>query len=156
KIATTAAIVGTAARIANSAVPAASAGISPSSASCAARSQRAGQVVLVFHQSRQRWTSLLTRRSYTLAAVIDTHCHLDVEAFDADRDAVIVRAAAAGVEGILVPAIRPRTWPRVLALGDAHYPWIRVALGVHPQIVPELEPDERDEEKLVHALTSAT
>jgi TatD DNase family protein len=70
--------------------------------------------------------------------VIDTHCHLDVEAFDADRDAVVARAEAAGVHGILVPAIRPRTWPRVIGLAQAHR-CVRIALGVHPQIVPELE-----------------
>jgi TatD DNase family protein len=29
--------------------------------------------------------------------MIDTHCHLDTEAFDADRDEVLARAAAAGV-----------------------------------------------------------
>jgi TatD DNase family protein len=45
--------------------------------------------------------------------VIDTHCHLDVAAFDADRDAVVARAAAAGVLGIVLPAIRPHTWDRV-------------------------------------------
>jgi len=73
--------------------------------------------------------------------VIDSHCHLDVEAFDADRDTVVLRAAAAGVHGILVPAIRPRTWPRVIALARTHR-IIRIALGIHPQIVPELEPGE--------------
>jgi TatD DNase family protein len=71
--------------------------------------------------------------------VIDTHCHLDVPAFDRDRDAVLARALAAGVTGIVVPAIRPRTWPRVVALAGPH---VQIALGVHPQIVPELEDDE--------------
>ena len=73
--------------------------------------------------------------------MIDTHCHLDVEVFAPDRDAVVARAAAAGVEGILVPAIRPRSWPALLELARAH-PAIRVALGSHPQIVPELDADE--------------
>jgi TatD DNase family protein len=66
--------------------------------------------------------------------VIDTHCHLDVPAFDADRDEVLARAWAAGVEAIVVPAIRPpaRRW------ADAR---IRVAIGVHPQIVPSVPDD---------------
>jgi TatD DNase family protein len=75
--------------------------------------------------------------------MIDTHCHLDVTAFDADRDAVIARATAAGVAGILIPAIRPRTWDAVRALAGRHAALgVRFALGIHPQIVPELSPDE--------------
>ena len=77
------------------------------------------------------------------AAVIDTHCHLDLAAFDADRDAVVARATAAGVVGIVIPAIRPRTWAAVRALAHRHAAaGVRAALGIHPQIVPELEPGE--------------
>ena len=72
--------------------------------------------------------------------MIDSHCHLDLAAFDADHEAVLARAAAAGVEGILVPAIRPATWDRVRALAGGP---VRIALGIHPQIVPELAPGER-------------
>jgi TatD DNase family protein len=75
--------------------------------------------------------------------MIDTHCHLDVAAFDADRDAVLARATAAGVTGILVPAIRPRTWAALRALASRHAAaGVRCAFGIHPQIVPELDPDE--------------
>lgn len=73
--------------------------------------------------------------------MIDTHCHLDVSAFDTDRSAVLQRAREAGVEGILVPAIRPQTWLALLGLAHTQ-PLVRAALGVHPQIVPELERDE--------------
>ena len=76
-------------------------------------------------------------------ALIDTHCHLDVAAFDRDRDSVVARAVAAGVAGILVPAIRPRSWGAMRAMvgryaGDG----VRAAFGIHPQIVPELDGDE--------------
>jgi TatD DNase family protein len=75
--------------------------------------------------------------------VIDTHCHLDVAAFDADRDAVVARATAAGVLGIVLPAIRPHTWDRVRASAQRYAAaGVRYALGIHPQIVPELDPDE--------------
>lgn len=78
-----------------------------------------------------------------LPTVIDTHCHLDVPAFDGDRDATIARAAAAGVAGMLIPAIRPRTWAALQALAATHREaGVRWAIGVHPQIVPELAPDE--------------
>jgi TatD DNase family protein len=74
--------------------------------------------------------------------VIDTHCHLDVDAFDRDRAAALTRATDAGVTGILVPAIRPRTWPTLVELANQHA-MLRYAIGIHPQIVPELDPEER-------------
>ena len=75
--------------------------------------------------------------------MIDTHCHLDLAAFDRDRDAVIARATAAGVVGMLVPAVRPRTWDGVRALARRHADvGVRCALGIHPQIVPELDDAE--------------
>jgi TatD DNase family protein len=76
--------------------------------------------------------------------VIDTHCHLDIEAFDADRAAVLERARLAGVTGLLVPAIRPRTWAALTALPAAHPDApLALALGIHPQAVAELDGDER-------------
>ncbi len=75
--------------------------------------------------------------------VIDTHCHLDTPAFDDDRDVVVARATAAGVVGMLVPAIRPRTWAALGEFARRHAAaGVRHAIGVHPQIVPELEEDE--------------
>jgi TatD DNase family protein len=75
--------------------------------------------------------------------MIDTHCHLDVPAFAEDVDAVVARATAAGVIGMLVPAIRPAMWPALGALVERHRgAGMRLAIGVHPQIVPELAPDE--------------
>ena len=68
--------------------------------------------------------------------MIDTHCHLDIAAFDRDRDEAIARAIAAGVRGIVVPAIRMRPRP-------IDHPMIRIAVGIHPQIVPELDAAER-------------
>ena len=75
--------------------------------------------------------------------MIDTHCHLDLAAFDADRDAVVARATAAGVIGMLIPAIRPHTWGALRELAHRHTAaGVRFALGIHPQIVPELDADE--------------
>lgn len=67
--------------------------------------------------------------------MFDTHSHLDVELFDRDRDDVVARAIAAGVEAILVPAIRPSTWDALRAMAT-HYDLVRLAFGVHPQVVP--------------------
>jgi len=71
--------------------------------------------------------------------MFDSHCHLDSERFDGEgeRDAVVERARAAGVERILVPGVAPAEWPR-LAEVKARYPEVRIAVGLHPQALPGL------------------
>jgi TatD DNase family protein len=76
--------------------------------------------------------------------VIDTHCHLDVPRFDADRDDVLARAWAAGLTGMVVPAIGPDAWEALLDW-PARDPRVQVGLGIHPQLLPHLSPD--DDEK---------
>ena len=61
----------------------------------------------------------------------DTHCHLDLRQFDSDRDAVLARAAEAGVGWIVNPAIDLDSCHRVLALAE-RYPNVYAAVGVHP------------------------
>lgn len=55
---------------------------------------------------------------------------------------MLVRAWTAGVEGILVPAIGPDAWQALLALPRSDRR-LQVALGIHPQLLPEL-PEEGD------------
>ena len=71
--------------------------------------------------------------------MFDTHCHLDVAAFEADRADVLSRARAAGVSDVLVPAIGPAGWEGLLRLTRAT-PGLHAALGIHPQLLPELDP----------------
>jgi TatD DNase family protein len=63
----------------------------------------------------------------------DSHSHLDMEAFDPDREAVIERARAAGVVAILCPidVASRRSLDTTLALSSAH-PEIAAAAGLHP------------------------
>lgn len=71
--------------------------------------------------------------------LIDSHCHLDVAAFDEDRQAVLVRARDAGVVGIVVPGIQASDWQGLLALCRAEagiYP----ALGLHPVFLEQHQP----------------
>ena len=63
--------------------------------------------------------------------MIDSHCHLNVSDYDDDLDDVIDRARAAGVHGILVPAIDLLSCERAIAIAERH-PMVRVAVGVHP------------------------
>ncbi|MGA8892681.1 MAG: TatD family hydrolase [Anaeromyxobacteraceae bacterium] len=75
--------------------------------------------------------------------MIDTHCHLDRAAFDADRDAVLSRARAAGVTDVVVPAVEPSGWDGLLALCDRER-GLHPALGIHPQALPDLDPAADD------------
>ncbi len=64
---------------------------------------------------------------------IDTHCHLDAPEFDADRDAVVGRAFAAGVKGLVIPAVEAANFGAVQALAERH--GAAYALGIHPLCV---------------------
>lgn len=70
---------------------------------------------------------------------IDTHCHLDASEFDADRDAVVARSRAAGVDHMVIPAVAPFDFDRVRELAHEHDG--AYALGIHPLFVAPL--DER-------------
>ena len=63
--------------------------------------------------------------------LIDTHCHLDFDNFDHDRDAVVDRAVKAGVERMIVPALDLNNCRSVLDLAD-RYSSVYAAIGVHP------------------------
>jgi TatD DNase family protein len=63
--------------------------------------------------------------------LIDTHCHLDVEEFDSDRDASIARCRKAGVSRLLIPAIDAEHWERVVSLCSSQR-GLYAALGMHP------------------------
>jgi TatD DNase family protein len=72
------------------------------------------------------------------SSIVDTHCHLDLAQFDADREAVIDRAVAAGVGRIVNPAIDLDSCGRVVALAERHEP-IYAAVGVHPNDCAEFD-----------------
>ncbi|MDP1824732.1 MAG: TatD family hydrolase [Archangium sp.] len=78
--------------------------------------------------------------------MIDTHCHLDVPRFDADRSDVLTRAWAAGVTGLVIPAIGPTAWEALLGWPQRD-PRVQVGLGIHPQLLPSL-PADQDERHL--------
>lgn len=67
----------------------------------------------------------------TAVSLIDSHAHVNAPQFDADRDAVLTRAAEAGVALILDVGTEPGGWARSLALAERHE-GIRCVLGLHP------------------------
>jgi TatD DNase family protein len=74
----------------------------------------------------------------------DTHCHLDLEQFDLDREAVIERAHQAGVERILIPATGLDSSRRVVELAHSQ-PGLYAAIGVHPSEAAWWEASTRSE-----------
>jgi TatD DNase family protein len=63
--------------------------------------------------------------------LIDTHCHLDIEVFDADRDQVLAHCRKAGIRRIVVPGITAHGWDRLEIVCDTA-PELFPALGLHP------------------------
>jgi len=71
--------------------------------------------------------------------ILDTHCHLDVAEFDADRSAVLQRAIEQGVCGIVVPGVAAAGWHglRDFCARDSRlYP----AYGLHPVYLEQHRP----------------
>ncbi len=66
-----------------------------------------------------------------MISLTDTHCHLDIEKFDADRREVIDRALAAGLTRILVPGITLKSSRAIVKLAESR-PHLFAAVGVHP------------------------
>ena len=77
-----------------------------------------------------------------MAMCLDTHCHLDASEFDLDREAVIERAVATGVAGVLIPAVQAKDFNTVKQL--AHHaasklPATCYTLGIHPLYTPQAQ-----------------
>jgi TatD DNase family protein len=68
----------------------------------------------------------------------DTHCHLDMGRFDADRDSVIERASRADIEWMLVPSLNLESAKRILDM-TVKYPNLHAAIGFHPTEIRTLD-----------------
>ena len=72
--------------------------------------------------------------------LVDTHCHLDFDAYDADRDAVLERARRDGVNRIVNPAVDVATGQAALGL-VARYDGVYAAVGLHPNSANAFSPE---------------
>lgn len=61
----------------------------------------------------------------------DTHCHVNLPEFDADRALVLERAKQAGVTRLLIPGVDLATSAQAVYLAEAN-PGIYAAVGIHP------------------------
>jgi TatD DNase family protein len=66
-----------------------------------------------------------------VTSLIDTHCHIDLPAFDKDREAILERARQAGVHAMIVIGHNPERWRTSAALTQRYPVLIRTA-GLHP------------------------
>lgn len=78
-----------------------------------------------------------TARCDMAAPIIDTHSHIYLPEFDADRDEVVARAVDAGVAAILLPDIDPTTTGRLMRCVEAYPELCRPMAGLHPTSVDE-------------------
>lgn len=76
--------------------------------------------------------------------LIDTHSHLYVEDFDADRDLVMRRAKAVGVDKMLLPAIDSQHHERMLDICRVYPDKCMPMIGLHPTSIND-NPQWRDE-----------
>lgn len=67
--------------------------------------------------------------------MIDTHCHLYLEEFDADRTDVIQRAVESGITTLLMPNVDTTTIRRMHELADQYPAFAIPMMGLHPTSV---------------------
>ena len=78
-----------------------------------------------------------------MALIFDTHAHYDAEQFNEDRAAVLDSLPSQGVCAVIQCATDPNSITQSLALAE-QYPYVRVAVGIHPEAVAQATSDWLD------------
>lgn len=68
--------------------------------------------------------------------LIDSHCHLDDDRFDEQRDTVVADAATAGVNRLILPATSANRWDKIRQL-CLQYDGLYPAYGLHPMFIEQ-------------------
>ncbi len=71
--------------------------------------------------------------------LFDTHCHVDFQHYDSDRDAMLQRAQDAGVKRMLIAGVDPESIQRAARLVKAHDD-LYMAVGIHPNSTANWQP----------------
>ena len=76
--------------------------------------------------------------------LIDSHCHLDDDRFDADRDQIVARARAQNIDRIVIPATTANRWVKVKKVCES-YQGLYPAYGLHPMFMASHQTQHLDE-----------
>ncbi|MDZ4770645.1 MAG: TatD family hydrolase [Chloroflexota bacterium] len=72
--------------------------------------------------------------------MIDTHCHLDFDAYNDDLDAVIRRALTAGVARVIIPSVDVAAADGAIQMAQAHR-GVFACIGIHPNNTSAFDTD---------------
>ncbi len=66
--------------------------------------------------------------------LIDSHCHLDDDRFDPDREQAIARARSVGIDQFVIPATTASRWPKVKQVTE-EFRGAYAGYGLHPMFM---------------------
>ena len=73
--------------------------------------------------------------------LFDTHCHLDFEVFDEDREVLMLKCAEFGIDKVLIPATSLDSLKKIEVLSRS-YEGVYIASGIHPFFVDDASLDQ--------------
>jgi TatD DNase family protein len=68
--------------------------------------------------------------------LIDSHCHLDFDVFDHDRDEILTRCKQLSINTIVIPGVTANTWDKLLSVCQSSS-ILHPALGLHPMFMTQ-------------------
>lgn len=81
--------------------------------------------------------------------MIDSHSHIYCDAFDTDREEMLLRAREAGVTHIVMPNENLESIGRLKAVYDAHPQFVSMTIGLHPE---EIGDDYHEQLQAMHQM----
>ncbi len=67
--------------------------------------------------------------------MIDSHCHLEQEVYDKDRDEVVERARANGLKAIVFSLSSPKHLEKAIKIVERYKGYVFATLGFHPELI---------------------
>jgi TatD DNase family protein len=76
--------------------------------------------------------------SKTTMQLIDSHCHLDLDCFNTDREQVLIKAQSANISDIIIPAIQASQWEAMQAVAQqSNLIPLHISYGLHPMFMQQ-------------------